>query len=228
MIALKDVTKKYSTRFGAKTVLDQVSLTINKGEHIGILGRNGSGKSTLIRILGASERPTSGSVIRQMSVSWPIGITGGLQSSLSGIDNLKFVCRIYNKELREVRGFIESFTELGKYLLEPVSTYSSGMKTKLALAISLILDFDCYLIDEALSVNDKHFREKYNAQFDQVKKEKSLVLVTHNEKQIFDDCDRVYVLNSGKLFNFEDKSEAIRFYFELKKNGQFDFNQNVI
>lgn len=223
MIELKNVTKKYATRFGAKTVLDDVSLTIQKGEHIGILGRNGSGKSTLIRIIGDSEKPTSGYVKRSMKVSWPIGITGGLQGSLSGIDNLKFVCRIYNKDLPEARGFIEDFTELGKYLREPVSTYSSGMKTKLALALSLILDFDCYLIDEALSVNDKHFREKYNTQFEQFRKEKSLVLVTHNEKQIYDDCDRVYVLNSGKLFNFDDKSEAIQFYFDLKKSGQFDF-----
>lgn len=223
MIELKNVTKKYATRFGAKTVLDNVSLTINKGEHIGILGRNGSGKSTLIRIIGDSEKPTSGYVTRSMKVSWPIGITGGLQGSLSGIDNLKFICRIYCKDLRESRGFIEDFTELGKYLLEPVSTYSSGMKTKLALALSLILDFDCYLIDEALSVNDKHFREKYNTQFDQVKKEKSLVLVTHNEKQIYDDCDRVYVLNSGRLLSFEDKADAIKFYFDLKKSGQFDF-----
>lgn len=223
MIELKNVTKKYATRFGAKTVLDDVSLTINKGEHIGILGRNGSGKSTLIRIIGDSEKPTSGYVTRSMKVSWPIGITGGLQGSLSGIDNLKFICRIYSKDLREARGFIEDFTELGKYLLEPVSTYSSGMKTKLALALSLILDFDCYLIDEALSVNDKHFREKYNSQFDQVRKEKSLVLVTHNEKQIYDDCDRVYVLNTGRLLSFEDKADALKFYFELKKSGQFDF-----
>lgn len=223
MIELKNVTKKYATRFGAKTVLDDVSLIINKGEHIGILGRNGSGKSTLIRIIGDSEKPTSGYVTRSMKVSWPIGITGGLQGSLSGIDNLKFICRIYSKDLREARGFIEDFTELGKYLLEPVSTYSSGMKTKLALALSLILDFDCYLIDEALSVNDKHFREKYNSQFDQVRKEKSLVLVTHNEKQIYDDCDRVYVLNAGRLLSFEDKADALKFYFELKKSGQFDF-----
>jgi len=224
MIIVKGVSKSYMSRFGMRTVLDDISLTINSGERIGILGRNGSGKSTLIRLLGGSETPTSGKIIRNMSVSWPLGLAGGLQHTLSGIDNLKFICRIYNKSIEGKRDFIEEFTELGKYLLEPVGIYSSGMRAKLALAISLIIDFDCYLVDEALSVGDNRLNEKYKAAFEQ-RKTKTLLLVSHLPKQNIDNCSSVYVLNEGKLTHFKNSRTAVEFYRSLQSESVMELRK---
>ena len=122
MIILKNITKSYKARFGNRLVLNDISLTINPGEKIGILGRNGAGKSTLLRIIAGTEKSTSGIVQRNMTVSWPMGISGGLQGTLSGIDNVKFICRIYGLEIAEKIKLIEEITELGRYLREPVAT----------------------------------------------------------------------------------------------------------
>lgn len=221
MIELVEICKSYPTRFGKRTVLDHITLTVKPGERVGILGRNGSGKSTLIRIIGGSERPTSGKVVRSMSVSWPVALAGGLQHTLSGIDNLKFICRIYGKTVDDKRSFLEEFTELGKYLREPVATYSSGMRTKLALGISLLLDFDCYLVDEALAVGDKQFQEKYQHIIEE-RKTKSLILVSHLPGQILKNCNVAYVLNEGRLKYFENIKDAIANYNELKTESQME------
>ena len=114
MIILKNITKSYKARFGNRLVLNDISLTINPGEKIGILGRNGAGKSTLLRIIAGTEKSTSGIVQRNMTVSWPMGISGGLQGTLSGIDNVKFICRIYGLEIAEKIKLIEEITELGR------------------------------------------------------------------------------------------------------------------
>src|SRR5215475_12019075 len=95
MIQLQHVIKRYKTRLGPHTVLAGVSLDVHKGEKVGIFGRNGAGKSTLIRIVSGAELPTAGRVLRTMSVSWPLAFGGAFQGSLSGLDNLRFICRVY-------------------------------------------------------------------------------------------------------------------------------------
>ena len=223
MIELQNVTKIYNSRFGKRTVLDNISLSIKPGEKVGILGRNGSGKSTLLRIIGGSEPPTSGRIIRNMSVSWPITLASGLQPTLSGIDNLKLICRIYNKPIEGKRAFIEEFTQLGKYLHEPIRVYSSGMRAKLALGLSLILDFECYLVDEALAVGDKQFQDKYQEILEK-KKRQSLLFVSHFPGQIEKNCETAYVLNNGKLTHFTNVKEAITTYSKLSHESQMELN----
>ena len=134
MIRLDGVVKKYRTRVGLHTVLDSVSLEVKKGDKVGILGKNGAGKSTLIRIISGAELPNSGRVVRGMSVSWPLAFSGAFQGSLTGLDNTRFLCRVYAADVTEVLPFVEEFSELGKYLREPVKTYSSGMRARLAFA----------------------------------------------------------------------------------------------
>lgn len=215
MIELVNITKTFKTRFGDRTILDGINLTIKPGERVGILGRNGSGKSTLLRIIGGTETVSSGKVIRNMSVSWPIALAGGLQHALTGLDNLKFICRVYGKDYEDKRRFIEDFTDLGHYLREVVANYSTGMRAKLALGISLILDFDCYLIDEVLAVGDKQVQEKYQSIIE-TRKQKSIIFVSHNPKQIEKNCQKIYVLNQGQLTYFANFSEAFQFNNQLK------------
>ena len=121
---------------GKRKVLDNINLTISPGEKIGILGKNGAGKSTLIRILSGAEEPSSGGIVRDMNISWPLAFSGTFQGSLTGADNVRFVCRVYNTDYKRAMEMVDSFAELGKYLYEPVKVYSSGMRARLAFAIS--------------------------------------------------------------------------------------------
>ena len=100
MITLHRITKLHQTRSGIHHVLNGIDLTIEQGEKVGILGRNGAGKSTLIRILGGAESPTAGWIHRGMSISWPLAFSGGFQGSLTGLDNLKFISRVYGVDYR--------------------------------------------------------------------------------------------------------------------------------
>ena len=129
-------------------------------EKVGFLGRNGAGKSTLIRLIGGVEAPTSGEVVRTSSVSWPIAFGGAFQSSLSGMDNLRFIARIYNADVDYVSDYVRDFAELGEYIYEPIKKYSAGMRARLAFALSMAIEFDCFLIDEVIAVGDSRFQEK--------------------------------------------------------------------
>src|SRR5712664_2053130 len=132
MIRLEQIVKRYRTRTGTHSVLKGIDLSVNKGDKVGILGRNGAGKSTLIRIISGAELPSGGRVTRRMSVSWPLAFGGAFQGSLTGTDNIRFICRVYGADFNAVVPFVEEFSELGKFLREPVKTYSSGMRARLA------------------------------------------------------------------------------------------------
>lgn len=212
MIILDKVTKRYSTRQGSRVVLDNINLTIHPGEKIGILGRNGSGKSTLIRLISGAEMPTSGYVNRGMSISWPLAFTGAFQGSLTGLDNLRFICRVYGADIESAIPRVEEFSELGIYLGEPVKKYSSGMRARLAFAISLAIDFDCFLIDEVVAVGDSRFHQKCETELFEKRKDRAMIIVSHQPEQIISHCDRAAVLHDGKLHYFEDVTQAYEFY----------------
>lgn len=217
MIIIKDVCKKYSTRKGYKTVLNNINFSLKKGEKIGILGRNGAGKSTLIRLISEIEKPTSGTITRNMSISWPLAFSGAFQGSLTGMDNLKFICRIYECNIEKTKKYVEDFAELGDYLFEPVKKYSSGMKARLAFALSLAIEFDCYLIDEVIAVGDSRFTEKCKKELFENKKDRALILVSHNMNAIKNYCDRAMVLDSGNLYQFETIEEAYKYHNNQQK-----------
>jgi capsular polysaccharide transport system ATP-binding protein len=212
MIELTGIRKSYSTRSGRHVVLDGVDLTIKPGEKVGILGRNGAGKSTLIRILSGAERPDRGSIRRGMSISWPLAFGGAFQGSLTGLDNLKFICRVYGADYRDKIDYVQDFAELGKYFREPVKTYSSGMRSRLAFAISMAVEFDCFLIDEIISVGDARFHEKCQAELFEKRRDRALVLVSHEVHNIREHCVLVFVLNEGRLNGFSDIDAAYAYY----------------
>ncbi|MBN3833346.1 ABC transporter ATP-binding protein [Burkholderia sp. Ac-20344] len=213
MIAIKAVTKVYHTRQGPRVVLDKIDLNVQKGEKVGILGRNGAGKSTLIRMISGAEFPTSGNIERNMTISWPLAFGGAFQGSLTGYDNLRFICRIYGVDFAKVAPYVDDFSELGVYLREPVKKYSSGMRARLAFAISLAVDFDCFLIDEIVAVGDARFHAKCHHELFEKRKDRAMIIVSHDAGYMREHCDRAAVLVSGKLHNFDTVDNALDFYY---------------
>ncbi|HFC7716517.1 TPA: ABC transporter ATP-binding protein [Neisseria meningitidis] len=215
MISVEHVSKRYLTRQGWRTVLHDISFKMEKGEKIGILGRNGAGKSTLIRLISGVEPPTTGEIKRTMSISWPLAFSGAFQGSLTGMDNLRFICRIYNVDIDYVKNFTEEFSELGQYLYEPVKRYSSGMKARLAFALSLAVEFDCYLIDEVIVVGDSRFADKCKYELFEKRKDRSIILVSHSHSAMKQYCDNAMVLEKGHMHQFEDMDKAYEYYNSL-------------
>jgi capsular polysaccharide transport system ATP-binding protein len=212
MIRLANVNRFYPTQSGPVHVLRDVNLTVHPGERVGILGRNGAGKSTLIRLISGAEFPTNGLVERQMSVSWPLAFGGAFQGSLTGLDNLRFICRIYGVDADDKVAFVEEFSELGLYLKEPVKSYSSGMRARLAFAISMVIEFDCFLIDEIIAVGDTRFHEKCNHELFTKRGERAMVIVSHDGGYIRSHCTRAAVLKGGHLNHFANIDDAFTFY----------------
>ena len=215
MIRLEQVVKRYRTRSGPHTVLNGVSLQVKRGDKIGVLGRNGAGKSTLIRIISGAELPNRGTVTREMAVSWPLAFGGAFQGSLTGIDNVRFICRVYGAEFRKLLPFIEDFSELGKYLYEPVKTYSSGMRARLAFAISMAIEFDCFLIDEVIAVGDTRFHQKCQRELFDKRRDRAMIIVSHEAHNIREHCSRACVLHGGLLREFADVDAAYSAYSKV-------------
>jgi capsular polysaccharide transport system ATP-binding protein len=214
MIRMNSVSKSYPTRGGPVRVLKDVNLTVRYGERIGILGRNGAGKSTLIRLMSGAELPTSGDVDRDMSVSWPLAFGGAFQGSLTGYDNLRFICRIYGVDPEDKFADVEEFSELGIYLREPVKTYSSGMRARLAFAISMVIEFDCFLIDEIVAVGDARFHDKCHHVLFERRGDRAMIIVSHNAEYIRQHCTRAAVLVDGELHHASSLDEAFAFYHQ--------------
>lgn len=212
MIEIRNLTKVYPTRTGHHLVLDNIDLTINRGDKVGILGRNGAGKSTLIRLLSGVDLPTKGTVRRRMSLSWPLAFGGAFQGSLTGLDNLKFICRVYGADYHDKIAFVNEFAELGKFFREPVKTYSAGMRARLAFAISMAIEFDCYLIDEVIAVGDQRFSDKCEIELFEKRKERTLVMVSHIPQQIEKHCNRFFVLDACKIHAFDSCKLAYDYY----------------
>lgn len=214
MIHIDHITKRYATRQGDVTVLDDVSLVVKPGEKVGILGRNGAGKSTMIRLISGAERPSSGHIKRSMSVSWPLAFGGAFQGTLTGMDNLRFICRVYGTSADDKVDFVQEFSELGRYLREPVKTYSAGMRARLAFAISMVVEFDCFLIDEIVAVGDSRFHEKCRVELFEKRSDRAMIIVSHDPGYIKAHCQHAAVLVKGKLSAFNEVDEAFAFYQE--------------
>jgi len=210
-----DIVKDYPVKGGARRVLDHVSFEIGPGERLGVLGRNGAGKSTLVRILGGVEKPSSGRIERDMSLSWPLALHGGFHGSLTGLDNVKFVARLYDRPVDEVLDYVADFSELGRFLREPVKTYSSGMRARLAFGLSLAIDFDCYLIDEVIFVGDQRFHAKCRHELFEKRADRAIVLVTHDPHILGAYCNGALVLHGGRAKLFLDIGVALEVYAAL-------------
>lgn len=209
------LNKAYETRFGTKHVLKGVSFELSMGERLGILGRNGAGKSTLIRLVSGAERASSGTIESDMSISWPLAFGGAFNAQLTGADNVRFISRVYNQDIDHNLAFVEEFAELGPYLREPVHNYSSGMRARLAFAISMIIEFDCFLIDEIASVGDARFHDKCNHQLFEKRGDRAMIIISHDAAYVRDHCTRFAVLHDGKLELYDDFEVAYADFKEL-------------
>lgn len=215
MIECIDLVKEYRVGHDCRRVLDRVNFRVDRGEKLAVLGRNGAGKSTLIKVVGGVELATSGRIERTMSVSWPLAFGGAFQGSLSGLDNLRFVSRIYDLDYRETRRFVDDFAELGSQLAEPVKTYSSGMRARLAFALSIAIEFDCYLIDEVIMVGDARFFRRCQEELFEKRSDRALIIVSHDMNFIRQVCDRAAVIHDSHLHLCDSVDEAVAFYDSL-------------
>src|SRR5690606_422467 len=160
MIELQSVSKTYRLKGIRKQVFDDFTFTFPRNKNVAVLGPNGAGKSTLMRLISGAEAPDRGRIIRRAKLSWPLGFSGGFNGSMTGIENIRFVSRIYGADSDQVIDSVADFAELGKSLHLPIRTYSTGMRARLAFGISLAIDFDYYLVDEVIGVGDASFRQK--------------------------------------------------------------------
>lgn len=215
MIKLKDVHKFYPVRGGEVEVLKGIELTVRRGERVGILGGNGAGKSTLIRLISGIEQPSTGRIERSMRISWPLAFTGAFQGALTGLDNVRFICRVYGIDYRDVIDFVEDFSQLGRYLREPVKVYSSGMRARLAFAVSMMIDFDCYLIDEVVAVGDSRFQARCQFELFEKRADRAIIIVSHDAYYLQSHCQRACVLEKGILHHFENIETALHYHQNL-------------
>jgi capsular polysaccharide transport system ATP-binding protein len=165
-------------------------------------------------MISGAEMPTSGSIHRGISVSWPLAFGGAFQGTLTGLDNLRFICRVYGASTDDKIPFVQEFSELGQYLYEPVKTYSAGMRARLAFAISLVVEFDCFLIDEIVAVGDARFQEKCRYELFEKRKDRAMILVSHDPGFIRAHCEHASVLEEGRLTSFAKVDDAFSFYQE--------------
>lgn len=215
MIRIENLTKSYRTPQGRHYVFKDLNLELPSGKSVALIGRNGAGKSTLLRMIGGIDRPDSGRIITDKTISWPVGLSGGFQGSLTGRENVKFVARLYAKkeELQEKIEFVEDFAELGKYFDMPIKTYSSGMKSRLGFGLSMAFKFDYYLVDEVTAVGDARFKQKCADVFNSRHKDASFLMVSHSLSSLKDYCDMAVLFNNtSELMHFDNIDNAISFY----------------
>jgi capsular polysaccharide transport system ATP-binding protein len=214
-IVIDGLVKEVQTVIGPRRILDDVSFEVARGEKIAVLGRNGAGKSTLVRVIGGVDPPSSGRIHRGLFMSWPLGFTGGLGMEMTGIDNVRFIARLYDRPEKEMVAFVDDFAELGKQMLLPIKYYSSGMHMRLAFALTIAIDFECFLIDEVLAVGDARFHQKcHDALFVQ-RKGCAMILISHDTSTIRTYCNKALVLKAGRARLFDDIDFAINIYQTL-------------
>ncbi|MGL5759067.1 ABC transporter ATP-binding protein [Plesiomonas sp.] len=214
MIHLDNLTKSYRTPAGRHYVFKDVNITLPTGKSVGLIGRNGAGKSTLLRVIGGIDRPDSGSVITEKTISWPLGLAGGFQGSLTGRENVKFVARLYAKkeELAEKVAFVEAFAELGKYFDMPIKAYSSGMRSRLGFGLSMAFNFDYYLIDEVTAVGDATFKKKCADLIQQKREQSQFLMVSHSMSELKKFCDIALLISRHGVEVYHSIDEAIQVY----------------
>lgn len=215
MIVAENVYKRYQTDHGmGRWVLEGVSFTIPAHTSVGLVGKNGAGKSTLLRLIGGVDQPNRGVVRRDCRVSWPLGFVGGLPAGLTGRQVAKFICRVqgHEQDIPERLRFIHDFSELGEAFDEPVNTYSTGMRGRLAFGMSLAFDFDMYLVDELTSVGDTSFRRKSRAAFQKLADRAGLIMVSHGEGTLREFCKAGIWLHEGQAHWFDSIDDALREY----------------
>ncbi|MGJ8615490.1 MAG: ABC transporter ATP-binding protein [Sulfitobacter sp.] len=209
MIHLDRLTKTFPLRGGTKYIINDVTATFPTGASVALLGRNGAGKSTLLKIISGSIQPTSGQVLSTGSISYPVGFAGSFHPDMTGVQNTRFVARLYGLDTDELVNFVQDFAEIGKHFFMPIRTYSAGMKSRLSFGISMGIPFDTYLIDEVTSVGDGAFKRKSVELFEARLENASAVVVTHSPSMVRRMCNYGVILEDGKVSVYDDIEAAL-------------------
>jgi capsular polysaccharide transport system ATP-binding protein len=216
MIRLEKITKSYRTRAGMHTVFRDLDIEIPTSAGVAFLGRNGAGKTTLINIIGGAEPADGGRMITDASISWPVGLAGGFQPSLSAKENVKFVARLYSekKDIPRIVDYVRNFAEIDEYFDMPTRTYSSGMRSRVSFGLSMAFDFDYYLIDEVTAVGDPQFRQKCEAALLEKRNSQKagFIVVSHQMDIVRKFCSSAVVLAHDGARHYTDLEEAIKVY----------------
>jgi len=209
MIRLENLTKIFYLRGRKKVVARNVNVDLPTGKSVGLLGRNGAGKTTLMQMIAGNMDPTSGRILSDGTISYPVGFAGSFHPDLTGAQNTRFVARIYGVDTEELIDFVEDFAELGKHFHLPFRSYSSGMRSRLSFGVSMGIPFDTYLVDEVTSVGDAAFKQKSSDLFRARMNDAGALFVSHSTNMIKELCDMAAVLENGQLTLYDDVDEAI-------------------
>jgi capsular polysaccharide transport system ATP-binding protein len=221
MLTVRGLAKQYPLEGHTRTLFRDLSFDLPRDGRLALLGRNGQGKSTLIKIIGGVVEPTAGQVKWSMSCSWPLGFAGAFQGGMTGLDNIRFLARIYRRPIKGLIERVDEFAQLGKMLAMPVKYYSSGMRARLAFGLSLAIEFDCYLIDEVISVGDALFRRKCEDELFSKRAHRAFVIASHDLDLLRLVCNRAIVIEDGQARLYEDIEEAIAVYRTIWENQEF-------
>jgi len=208
MIEFINVQKKYRIPDGYKPILNELDTRFPK-RNIAILGENGAGKSTLLKLIAGAELPDVGRIKRNVKVSFPLGFQGSFNGSLTGIENTRFIARIYGQDTEYVVDYVSEFAELGGHFQAPVRTYSSGMRARLAFGVSLAIDFECYLVDEITAVGDQRFKQRSQKAFANKLSNANIIMVSHSMPTLREYCDMGIILRDGDVIFYDDLEDAI-------------------
>ncbi len=209
MLRFEHLTKSFLVLGARRVVIDDLTLTLDPGRSLALLGRNGAGKSTLMQLIAGNLRPDHGRILRRGTVSWPVGFGGALHANLTGAQNTRFLARIYGVDSDELGDFVQDFAEIGAHFFMPIRTYSSGMRARLSFGISMGIAFDTYLVDEVTGAGDAAFRAKSQRVFQDRIQRSGAIMVNHNLSELRDYCDAALVLENGKIQYFDDLDDAI-------------------
>lgn len=215
MIHLENLTKHFWMKDGIHTVFQGLTLTLPEGRSLGLLGRNGAGKSTLMQIIAGNMQPSSGKVIRQGNISWPIGGASSFHADMTGLQNTRFLARVYGVDSDSLTNFVKDFADIGEHFYMPLRTYSSGMKSRLSFGVAMGIPFDIYLIDEVTAAGDQSFKKKSRAVFRARMEKSSSIMISHSMTDMRNFCDSGLVLSDGVLKYFDDIEDAIRLHNEI-------------
>lgn len=215
MLAFDRVSKVYNLKGVQKVILDDLTFAFPENRNVAIMGQNGAGKSTMMRLLAGSEPPTTGHVYRSLRVSWPLGFAGGFNGSMTGLENIRFVSRIYGQDTERVIEYVKDFAELGTSLRLPIKTYSNGMRARLAFGLSMAINFQVYLIDEITAVGDETFRKKSRVVFQEKLQTSQIIMISHQQRTVKEYCDCGLLLNNGGVTYFDDIDDLLAAYKTL-------------
>lgn len=214
MIRLQNLTKTYVLEGRRKTVADNITAVFPTGVSVGLLGRNGAGKSSLLRMISGAMLPTSGEILTDGTISWPVGFSGSFKGMMTGEQNCRFIARVYGIDTDDMVEFVKDFAELGQHFYLPIRTYSSGMKSRLAFGVSMAVPFDTYLVDEVSAVGDASFKSKSVRVFNDRMTNAGAIVVAHSMNMLRRTCQAGAVLENGYLSYFHDIEDAIEMHMD--------------